>query len=185
VELLHYIMLPSGFGSFGVVWWETEKGPRVFRILLPNHQTPMEDVAQVNYAGISKLSCPTIAELGKRMQSFLEGEVVDFDLHMMALERCSEFQRRVLQLESGIPRGWVSTYGRIARRLGAPGGARAVGGALASNPFPIVIPCHRAIRSDGGLGGFQGGVEMKRALLAGEGVEFTPRGKVLMKRVYY
>ena len=140
---------------------------------------------QASYAGISNLSCPTIAELGERLQSFLGGEAVDFELDMMALEGCSEFQQRVLQLESKIPRGWVSTYGRIARRLGAQGGARAVGGALAGNPFPIVIPCHRAIRSDGGLGGFQGGVEMKRALLEAEGVEFTQGGKVLMKRVCF
>ena len=182
---LHYIMLPSEFGSFGVVWWEAEKGPKVRQILLPNHKALLEEVVQASYAGISSLTCATITELGERMQSFLEGEAVDFELDMMALERCSEFQRRVLQVELKIPRGWVSTYGRIARRLGAPGGARAVGGALASNPFPIVIPCHRALRSDGGLGGFQGGVEMKRALLAGEGVEFTRGGKVLMKRVYY
>ena len=182
---LHYVLLPSCFGSFGVVWRETGQGPRVYRILLPNHQAPLEDVVQASYAGISNLSCPTIAELGERMQSFLEGEAVDFEIDMMALGRCSEFQRRVLQLESRIPRGWVSTYGRIARWLGAPGGARAVGGALASNPFPIVIPCHRAIRSYGDLGGFQGGVEMKRALLEGEGVEFTQGGKVLMKKVCY
>jgi len=185
VEPLHYIMLPSEFGSFGVVWWEAEKGPKVYQILLPNQQTPLEDVVQASHAGISRLSCPTIAELGERIRSFLAGRAVDFELDMIALERCSEFQRRVLEVESNIPRGWVSTYGRIARSLGDQGGARAVGGALASNPFPIVIPCHRAIRSDGGLGGFQGGVEMKRALLKGEGVEFTQGGKVLMKRVYY
>ncbi|MBE9507936.1 MAG: MGMT family protein, partial [Chloroflexi bacterium] len=75
--------------------------------------------------------------------------------------------------------------GRIARHLGVKGGARAVGRALARNPFPIVIPCHRAIRSNGELGGYQGGLEMKRALLEGEGIEFTQRGKVLMRRVYY
>jgi len=182
---LHYIMLPSEFGSFGVVWRETGQGPKVYRILLPNHRASLEEVVQASYAGISSMTCSAITELGERMQSFLEGEAIDFEMDMMALERCSEFQRRVLDLESKIPRGWVSTYGRIARRLGIPGGARAVGGALAGNPFPIVIPCHRAIRSDGGLGGFQGGVEMKRALLEGEGVEFTQGGQVLMKKVHY
>jgi len=182
---LHYIKLPSCFGSFGVVWRETEKGLKVYQILLPNHQSPLEDVMQARYTGISNLSCSTIAELGERIQSFLGGEAVDFELDILVLERCSEFQRNVLELEAGIPRGWVSTYGRIAKKLGVPGGARAVGGALAGNPFPIVIPCHRAIRSDGGLGGFQGGVEMKRALLEGEGIEFTQGGKVIIKRVYY
>ncbi len=87
--------------------------------------------------------------------------------------------------EHGIPRGWVSTYGRIAARLGVPGGARAVGNALAKNLFPIVIPCHRAVRSGGKLGGYQGGLEMKRALLKMEGVGFTPSGKVALEKVYY
>ena len=182
---LHYVLLPSPFGTFGVVWRETEKGPKVYQILLPNHQTPLEEVVQASYAGVSNLTCSTIGELGERIQSFLEGEAVDFELDMIALERCSEFQRRVLLAEHAIPRGWVSTYGRIARHSGVKGGARAVGRALARNPFPIVIPCHRAIRSNGELGGYQGGLEMKRALLEGEGIEFTQGGKVLMRRVYY
>lgn len=105
-------------------------------------------------------------------------------MEMVALELCGEFQRRVLLAEYGIPRGWVSTYGRIARHIGSPGAARAVGTALAENPFPIIIPCHRAVRADGTLGGYQGGKEMKRALLEMEGVEFKGAG-VSMERVYY
>jgi len=104
---------------------------------------------------------------------------------MVALEVCGEFQRRVLLAEYGIPRGWVSTYGRIAKHIGVAGGSRAVGRALAENPFPIIIPCHRAVRSDGEIGGYQGGSGMKRALLAMEGVEFTGSGMALMQRVYY
>lgn len=182
---LHCVLLPSSFGPFGIVWREIEKEPKIYQILLPNHRTPLEEAIQTSYAGVSSLSCSAIDKLGERIQSFLDGEAVDFALDMIALERCSRFQRRVLLAEHKIPRGWVSTYGRIARRLGIPGGGRAVGRALARNPFPIIIPCHRAIRSDGGLGGFQGGVEMKRALLKGEGIEFTQGGKVLMRRVYY
>jgi methylated-DNA-[protein]-cysteine S-methyltransferase len=60
-----------------------------------------------------------------------------------------------------------------------------VGNALATNPFPIVIPCHRAIRSDGTLGGYQGGLAMKRALLEQEGVDLDERGKVLSPRLFY
>jgi methylated-DNA-[protein]-cysteine S-methyltransferase len=104
---------------------------------------------------------------------------------LIALEDCSVFQRRVLLAEYAIPRGWVSTYGRIAAALGRPGGARAVGRALATNPFPLVIPCHRAVRAGGDLGGYQGGVAMKRALLTFEGVEFTEGGKVRLERVHY
>ena len=194
-EIFSYVLVPSVFGTLSIVWWETGVGPRVQRIFLPNErtsgqndQTPGQSVFRMTFPDASPLSCPAITALAERMQRFLGGDGVSFELDhlsILALERCSEFQRRVLLAEHKIPRGWVSTYGRIARNLGVPGGARAVGGALARNPFPIVIPCHRAIRSDGQLGGFQGGLEMKRALLEREGIKISPVGKVLTDRFYY
>jgi len=69
--------------------------------------------------------------------------------------------------------------------LGVAGGGRAVGRALAENPFPILIPCHRAVRADGAIGGYQGGSAMKRALLEMEGVEFTAAGKAALMKVFY
>ena len=75
------------------------------------------------------------------------------------------------------------TYGGLAARMGVPGGARAVGNAMAGNPFPLVVPCHRVIRGDGSLGGFGGGLKMKRALLEMEGVRFDSRGRVLPEHV--
>ncbi len=89
--------------------------------------------------------------------------------------------QRVLRAEHQIPRGWVSAYGRIAAHLGVSGGARAVGNALAQNPFPILIPRHRAIRADGSLGGYQGGAAMKRTLREREGLTFSPAGKVILR----
>lgn len=185
VKSCFYTLLPSTFGTLAIVWQETDQGPKVQRIFLPSAGTPTEDLVQMTFVGASPRSCRGIAELGGRIQKFLQGEVVDFPLDAIALERCSDFQKRVLLAEHRIPRGWVSTYGRIARELGVSGGARAVGRALSHNPFPIIIPCHRAIQSNGQLGGFQGGPEMKRALLELEGIEFSALGKVLMNRVYY
>jgi len=185
MEPSFYVLLPSAFGTFGLVWQEAEKGASVQRVFLPSVQTPVEEVVRATFADARPSSCPAIGELGERMQRFLGGEAINFGLELIALERCSEFQARVLLAEHEIPRGWVSSYGRIARRLGVTGGGRAVGRALAQNPFPIIIPCHRAVRSNGELGGYQGGLEMKRALLEFEGVEFTRRGKVVMRRVYY
>jgi methylated-DNA-[protein]-cysteine S-methyltransferase len=185
MESLSYHPLPSAFGTLGIVWQKTEKGPKVYRILLPSELTAVEDLIQMTFADAKPQSCPAITALGERIQGFLEGEAVDFELDLIALERCSEFQREVLLAEHKIPRGWVSTYGRIAQHLGVPDAARAVGSALARNPFPIIIPCHRAVRSDGSLGGFQGGPEMKRALLELEGIEFSQSGRVVMSRTYY
>jgi methylated-DNA-[protein]-cysteine S-methyltransferase len=107
-----------------------------------------------------------------QIEAFLHGQDIRFSLDAVRLDRCSSFQQRVLRAEHRIPRGSVSAYGLMARHLGDPRAARAVGSALANNPFPIVIPCHRAIRSDGTLGGFQGGIKMKRALLQMEGIVF-------------
>ncbi len=180
-----YRLLPSAFGRLGIVWQEADNGPKVQRVFLPNERTAVEKLVLATFVDASPQSCPAIAELGERIQRFLEGEAVDFELKVIALEKCSEFQQRVLVAEYGIPRGWVSTYGRIARGLGVPSAARAVGAALAHNPFPIIIPCHRAIRANRELGGFQGGQMMKRALLELEGIEFSRSGKVLTNRIHY
>jgi len=185
MERSFYTLLPSSFGPFGIVWAETERGPVVYRVFLPHAGTPAEKLVHMDFTYASPLSCPIIRGLGERIQSFLEGKAVDFELNCIALERCPEFQKRVLLAEYEIPRSWVSTYGRIARSLGIPDGARAVGGALSRNPFPIIIPCHRAIRSNGELGGFQGGLRMKRALLELEGIGFSAEGQVLTERIYY
>ena len=80
-------------------------------------------------------------------------------------------------MEHTIPMGKTASYSWIARKIGT-NAIRAVGTALARNPFPIVIPCHRAVRSDRTLGGFQGGILMKRRILEMEGVQFDAYGKV-------
>ncbi len=81
------------------------------------------------------------------------------------------FNRRVLRaLAAHVPYGTVVGYQDLARRVGEPGAARAVGTAMGANPLPVVVPCHRVVESDGGIGGFGGGLEVKRALLALEGV---------------
>jgi len=92
-------------------------------------------------------------------------------LNLPSIDQCSKFQQKVLRAVYAIPRGKVSTYQLIAKQIGQPKAARAVGRALASNPFLLIIPCHRVIRSDGALGGYQGGLKMKRALLKKEGVQ--------------
>jgi methylated-DNA-[protein]-cysteine S-methyltransferase len=185
LKSFYYTTVPSAFGTLSIVWRETSEGAKVCRLLLPSEWIPAEEVMRTTYAGIRPLSNPTIKLLAEQIRSCLKGEAVDFQVSLTDLGQCSEFQRRVLLAEHRIPRGWVSTYGRIAQSLGVSGAARAVGTALARNPFPIIIPCHRTIRSNGDLGGFGGGLEMKRALLELEGVEFSTTGKVLTSRFYY
>ena len=79
----------------------------------------------------------------------------------------SAFQKRVFKAVMKVPYGEVTTYGTIAKKIGAPGASRAVGNALSNNPFPLVVPCHRVIRGDRRLGGFtaEGGIRLKKKLL--------------------
>jgi methylated-DNA-[protein]-cysteine S-methyltransferase len=83
------------------------------------------------------------------------------------------FGRRVLEATARIPFGSVSTYKQVAAQAGSPRGSRAAGNALGANPIPIIVPCHRVLHSTGGLGGYTGGLERKRLLLAIEGGEQT------------
>jgi methylated-DNA-[protein]-cysteine S-methyltransferase len=87
------------------------------------------------------------------------------------LRGCNEFQRSVLDVTRRIPEGAVRPYSWIAREIGKPGAVRAVGTALAKNPVPLVIPCHRVVRSDGTCGEYAFGAPLKVALLAGEEVD--------------
>ena len=173
---------PSFFGKCTIIWCPSEDGPRVRRILIPRGSRAARSDARATLGGRIPRSCSTINELSERIQGFLKGKAVEFETGILLLEECSEFQQSVLLAERTIPRGRVCSYGRIARRLGVPQSARAVGRALATNPFPIVIPCHRAVRNDGRIGGYQGGQSMKRRLLEFEGIEFDSRGRVPMAR---
>lgn len=174
-----YILARSEFGPFAVVWKETPQGAKVFRVILSSPERPAPVFLKTAFGFAENGTHHGIAPIVIKIATFLAGEAVTFSLDVAAMEICSPFQRRVLLAEFAIPRGWVSTYSRIASHIGSKRGARAVGTALARNPFPIIIPCHRALRTGGGLGGYQGGLEMKKRLLEQEGLTFSPKGRVL------
>lgn len=113
---------------------------------------------------------PLLAEAIRQVEEYFAGERRDFEL-ALDWSLISGFNRQVLRaLLSGVPYGAVVGYGDLAGRVGQPGGAQAVGAAMGANPLPVVVPCHRVVESDGGIGGFGGGLEAKRKLLALEGV---------------
>jgi methylated-DNA-[protein]-cysteine S-methyltransferase len=96
----------------------------------------------------------------------------------------SKFQLEVLNIVSKIPRGRVTTYKELAVALGRPRAWRAVANALAKNPHPIRIPCHRVVRADGALGGYKLGRRLKERLLLEEGIEIKRR-KVDLKKYFF
>jgi len=102
--------------------------------------------------------------LRQKILAFIEGEA---SLAKLPLDiRGTVFQRRVWDELRRIPRGETRTYREIARAIGAPDAVRAVGSACGANPVALVVPCHRAVRTDGGMGGYAWGVQRKRKLLA-------------------
>ena len=108
-------------------------------------------------------------DVRRALDGYFAGRSRDFDLPIdWALVR-TQFTEAVLRATAAIPFGATSTYKDIALAAGSPAAFRATGNALGSNPIPIVVPCHRVLASGGKLGGYTGGVERKRALLAIEG----------------
>lgn len=179
------IIETTPFGDVALIWSEIEGSPRIIQVLISKPDSSSLDQLNRIYQDVMFHSEEEIDRVAENIKKFLNGEDVTFSLDMVALERCSPFQEAVLCAEYQIPRGSVSTYRLLANHIGNPKGARAVGNALARNPFPIIIPCHRAIRSDGYIGGFQGGVGMKKVLLEKEGVKFTDDGRVITGHFYY
>jgi methylated-DNA-[protein]-cysteine S-methyltransferase len=173
------------FGSVAVVWARVNDNLKIARILLSKPGLSAEDQVCELYPNSQASSCAEIDDIATAIKGFLEGEAIEFSLDVVDLSLCSEFQQRVLRAEHGIPRGSISTYQLIGKYLGKRNAARAVGNALANNPFPLIVPCHRAIRSDRHLGGYQGGLEMKRTLLEKEGIPFDDAGRVACPQFHY
>ena len=110
---------------------------------------------------------PILKETAAQLEEYFAGERTEFDV-TMELDG-TPFQREVWAELCRIPYGETISYGELARRVGRPRGPRAVGQANGRNPIPIIVPCHRVLASNG-IGGYGGGLKIKRALLALEGV---------------
>jgi methylated-DNA-[protein]-cysteine S-methyltransferase len=117
-------------------------------------------------AGAESALDPAVAEL----DAYFRGELREFAI-ALDWSLVSGFTERVLrELARSVPFGSVVGYGELAGRVGEPDAARAVGAAMGANPLPVVVPCHRVVAADGGIGGFGGGLATKRTLLELEGV---------------
>ena len=112
-----------------------------------------------------------LVAVAHQVQAYFSGTLTRFELPL-DLRHVTPFTVRVLRETRKFQFGQLTSYGALAARIGSPGSSRAVGGALGRNPVPIIIPCHRVIGADGGIGGFTGGLRAKRVLLGLEGHEF-------------
>jgi methylated-DNA-[protein]-cysteine S-methyltransferase len=142
----------------------------LIKLALPNERA--EDVLAALADDVSPrvLEAPArLDEARRELEEYFAGRRRDFDLKLDWSLSHAGFYRRVLRQLARVPFGETATYGEMAARAGSPRAHRAAGSALGSNPIPIVVPCHRVVRSGGQIGNYGGGPEMKRFLLEHEG----------------
>lgn len=167
MKKLYYRHLDSKIGGLALL--VDEKG-RVVRVHFLKRGEKAEPSLAFHHPGVLLVEDPErTAELARQLTEYLQGERTNFELELAP--EGNELSQEVWRELLAIPRGETRSYGEIAKKLGRPGAARAVGRANATNPIPVIVPCHRVIGSDGKLTGFGGGLPMKKQLLRLEGVE--------------
>jgi methylated-DNA-[protein]-cysteine S-methyltransferase len=146
----------------------------VVRIGLPNQDADslLEELAERVSPRV--LEAPAeLDEVRRELDLYFEGKLTEFDLPL-DWRLSKDFRRKVLRVIDRIPYGKTRSYMQVATSAGNVRAVRAAGSACGSNPIPIVVPCHRVLRTGGGLGGYGGGLPMKRALLELEGASSDP-----------
>jgi methylated-DNA-[protein]-cysteine S-methyltransferase len=169
VPTIAFAMFETAIGACGIAW--TERG--LLGVQLPEGRDELTAARlRRRFPAARQTSPPPDVEgaIG-RIGALLQGERIDLREVVLDMEGLPVFDRSVYLAAREIPAGRTLTYGEIAKRIGEPDAARDVGVALARNPFPIVVPCHRVVAANGKLGGFSGagGAATKRRLLAIEG----------------
>lgn len=158
-------VLDTRLGPIGIAY--REQGIVSLQLPRSTIEQTWRDIEKAFPDGVRRSDVPEA--IRHELCAYAEGKCKEFDLPV-DLSGARPFQRAVLTAISKIPFGETRSYAWVARAIGKPGAARAVGQALHTNPIPIIIPCHRVVASDGSLGGYGGGLPMKKKLLRLEGV---------------
>lgn len=151
-------------GWIGVAW--TARGIVALNLPRASRDQALRDLRR-DYRTASLIENAPV-EIVRELREYVAGRRQRFDLKL-DWSALKPFQRAVLETAKQIPFGETRSYGWIAKQIGKPRASRAVGQALGANPIPIILPCHRVISGDGGLGGYAGGLPLKRKLLSLEG----------------
>jgi methylated-DNA-[protein]-cysteine S-methyltransferase len=154
--VIHWDYIESPFSTFAA--WVDEKG-RLVRFRL--HGT---GAARVDPEAVRDPKA--LSEVRRQVDEYVQGQRKQFDLQLAA--EGPDFEKRVWAALLHIPFGTTTSYGAVAKAIGEPQAARAVGAANGANPIALIVPCHRVIGADGSLTGYGGGLPLKRKLLAHE-----------------
>lgn len=164
MERVHYASMKS---PIGIIWAATT-GKGLLRVDFQQPELKFIESIQRRMDAVLVKKPGKFHELMKLMRAYFEGERVNFKLPLDL--KGTEFQKAIWNLIHRIPYGRLMSYGGLATAVGRPRAVRAAGNAVGANPLAIIIPCHRVIKSDGSLGGFGGGLNIKRYLLNIEGI---------------
>jgi methylated-DNA-[protein]-cysteine S-methyltransferase len=159
-QSLYYVIFETNAGWVGAL--ASSKG--CLAISFPEKTEKLAKQALGDSVSQASCSPQHFKELIREMQAFYRGENPVFSSEI-DLSGATAFEQAVWQATKSIPHGQTRSYSWVASRIGKPQAARAVGQALGRNPLPILVPCHRVLAKNGGLGGFGGGLEMKKYLL--------------------
>ena len=157
---LKYITVNTNMGWVGILG----SAEGLLRTTLPQHSAQEAHQLLGDSINGATQSPPLLEDLMERLRAYFGGYEAAFP-DSLDLSGATSFQREVWGKTRLIPYGETRSYAWVAEQIRRPGAARAVGQALARNPLPVIIPCHRVLTIDGKLGGFSGGVEIKRQLL--------------------
>jgi methylated-DNA-[protein]-cysteine S-methyltransferase len=178
--MVFFTLITLQLGEVGLVWHFSSTTPQLIRVVMPAGRQSTRARVELSYPEATPGSHPVIDKTCRQLEAYEQGKDIDFSIPAAGPHLGSEFYRQVWTETGRIPRGKVGTYGQVAGNIGHPRAARAVGTALAANPFALLIPCHRVILASGELGNYSaGGTEIKRQLLAREGVLFDRRGRIM------
>lgn len=166
--ILSYSIFNTSFGLCGIVL--SEKG--IIRLILPGLERYELISAITNQQSVLRKGNFKILE--NSIKRYFSGEKINF-IFPLDLSCCTAFQQRVYKITKTIPYSKVKTYKWVAKKIGLPDASRAVGNALSKNPIPLLIPCHRVVKENGGIAGFTapGGADLKRKMLRME-ADFSP-----------
>ncbi|HPD57316.1 MAG TPA: MGMT family protein [Smithellaceae bacterium] len=168
---MYYQLVKTANKCIGVVWDNEDEKIKLKKIYLPKAKNELLRRIRKDFSFAAVKEGRLREGLDRVIAAMYQGKVQKMPMFLLDMEKLAPFTKKVLIQARKIPRGHVATYSSLAKKIGNPKAARAVGTAMARNPFPIVVPCHRVIRADGTLGGFGGGLKMKKMMLQREGIK--------------
>ena len=177
LELDRYMLAPSALGDVYVAW--TASGVSAVRLAGDDGAFESWYRERMRRSVVPAVEEDSIAAAARAKLGGTDVPV------RVDLRVCSAFEQRVLRKAAEISPGNARPYGWVAREVGAPDATRAVGNALGRNPVPLLIPCHRVIRTNNAVGGYAFGSDRKRALLEGEGLDFDAIARVTRRGFRY